>query len=130
MLGITPGDITSGRVLPDDRDIRWILHELVPISAREALAKAPWQRGARGHHPHLGRAPVNFYYRCTLYDPEERICTAWEDRPNVCRLFPEGTPGWPEPSVALPPACSFHADCGREPAPVPVRIKIERDAHA
>jgi Fe-S-cluster containining protein len=49
--------------------------------------------------------------RCTAYDPLGRACTAYEDRPPVCRDYPWYGRG-PDPAAAahMPRECSFLAD--------------------
>jgi len=37
-----------------------------------------------------GRSPTGkgWHYTCRRYDPVHQLCTAWDDRPPVCRRFP------------------------------------------
>lgn len=82
----------------------WILHDLTPMSRREAKAKAPWNFAE-----HIVALRIvdsmSWYYSCRHFDVETRLCGVFEDRPKPCRDYP-----WagetPEPSTALPPPCS------------------------
>lgn len=130
-LAFSQFDVRVNRVQPGEVERRFILEKLTPINAREARRRAPWMfddpHGRTGWHPRLGMVPVLFYFTCANYDPETRSCTDHENRPDMCRLFPEGTPDWPREDVNLPPACSFNADLGRPVAPLPVEsIPVRR----
>jgi len=123
-LGYPQSEVASGVVRPEARERRFILEELVPISARQAFDRAPWLHGTRSmpSHPRTGFSPLRFYYRCTNYDEETRRCMDWENRPAMCRSFPTEVPTWPSDNFDLPPACSFNADIGRPVAPMPVTL--------
>jgi Fe-S-cluster containining protein len=94
------------RMMPfqiDDRTRRWVLEELHPLTRREARPT---------------------YYRCDNYDPGTRQCTAYDDRPGVCRDHP--TYGQPvNPGASLPPGCSYRADIGQpvDPDWTPVTLR-------
>jgi Fe-S-cluster containining protein len=63
-----------------------------------------------------------FYYRCDRYDPTERRCTDYDNRPDCCRGYPwYGDP--PDTHKALPPTCSYNADIGRPVAEMPVELQ-------
>jgi hypothetical protein len=113
----------------DPRTREWIIHDLVPIRRSEALAEMPWLR-----RPHVWRNPETgvvyrendkHYYRCTLFDPATRRCTAHDTRPDTCRGYPWYGADKLGPEKALPPGCEFHLDRGepvdREWQPVTLR---------
>jgi Fe-S-cluster containining protein len=56
-----------------------------------------------------------FFYECKNYDPDERKCLDWENRPPVCRGFP-WYDGPPRREAVLPPECSFIED-------IPVKLR-------
>lgn len=85
----------------------------------------------------LGPSSTNegsFEYRCPMFDPESRLCTAEDDKPPICSGYP-----WygKDPAerikdqsfVPLGPQCSYWGDVpcelwpeGTAPLPVPVTI--------
>lgn len=105
----------------DPRERHWILHELTPMSRREAKALAPWAFNTLIYGGSLNNS-LPFYYRCMWYDTESRRCTNYEGRPDCCRDYPwSGQP--PNRNAALPPACSFNEDIGRTVVPVTITKK-------
>jgi Fe-S-cluster containining protein len=94
----------------------WILKDLTPISRREAKQKAPWLFGQLSEFSVENALPM--FYRCRWFDPEKRICTAYEKRPPPCSAYPwAGKP--PRLNAILPPMCSFRADIGKPVEPIP-----------
>jgi len=57
--------------------------------------------GSQGHYG----------YRCRRYDAEHHLCTAWDDRPQVCRGFPwyDGEPGATDKQL-VHKQCSYWLD--------------------
>jgi Fe-S-cluster containining protein len=117
------------RMMPfqiDDRTRRWVLEELHPLTRREAVAATPWLDGKQTYAVKGGRLVMTrpTYYRCDNYDPGTRQCTAYDDRPGVCRDHP--TYGQPvNPGASLPPGCSYRADIGQpvDPDWTPVTLR-------
>lgn len=97
----------------DARTRRWILEELVPISAKEARRIAPWRTDdAVQMGPQGWIVDYPTYYRCRNYDPETRLCSSHDDLPPTCKEYPYYGHGRPMPGMHLPPRCSFRADVG------------------
>lgn len=117
-------------VLPDlpadfAADREFALEHLHPIPRSEGLAAAPYMSTGMS----MLRRPdgsldwlVTHFYRCDLFDPVERTCTAYDDRPPMCRNYPwYGDP--PDPSKVLPDQCGYLTDVGRTPVPVTITTK-------
>lgn len=55
-------------------------------------------------HPH-----AQYAVRCDVFDPHTHTCTAYDDRPPICRYYP-----WygqePDPDRFLDPICAYQAD--------------------
>lgn len=131
-LAFTQEDVR--RLLPaqmDARTRRWILHELVPISRREGKARSPWTDHA-AMHIRAGKFDPGYshFYECRNFDRTTRRCTAYEDRPDVCRDYPYYGAKTLQPNIALPAWCSFRADIGKpvEPEPDWQAIELTRKA--
>jgi Fe-S-cluster containining protein len=59
------------------------------------------------------------FYSCDQFDPESRRCTAYADRPPMCRDYPwYGDPA--DPAKALPDTCTHLTEIGRQPVPVEI----------
>jgi len=104
-----------------DREWRWLMDDLVPIGRPEGLARAPYLTTGKTTVMVDGTGEVvlwSNFYRCRHYDETSHRCGSYEDRPEVCADFPWYGAG-PDPSKALPPACSFNGDVGR-----PVAVEI------
>lgn len=62
--------------------------------------------------------------RCSAFDPDSRLCTAHDSRPQVCSGFPwygrpDGDKGRRPVADSLSPRCSFNADVpGRTMLPI------------
>jgi hypothetical protein len=109
----------------------WILNVLEPISRQEGLALAPWERDAMpmvNVHPPLGSGQPSFlapqpwpssFYRCTWFDPETRLCTHYEERPDLCREYPRNNAERVADGVNLPPMCGYRPDRGEVVGPMP-----------
>lgn len=100
---------------PADRE--HMLHDLIPISRREGLARAPYLSGGvtwasiDGGRSFLETRSV--FYECRHFDRETRRCRIYERRPPMCRDYPwYGDP--PDGSKALPPDCSYIEDVPEE----------------
>lgn len=48
-----------------------------------------------------------FVFRCTHYDPETKLCDAYDSRPVMCRDYPRNLTYDPNPTFL--PACSYYA---------------------
>lgn len=73
---------TEPENVPDGYFIREML---VPITDAEARAKhRGW--GFANWEPDKGEA----YFTCRHWDPTTRLCTVYDDRPQMCRDHPRG----------------------------------------
>ncbi len=119
VLPYTPLDAAEDYTL-DDRTRQWVMYDLKPMSRRQVLEREPWllDKSTRlSASPDGGDLFVPYFYSCRWFDPAERSCTNWNDRPAPCRAYPWGD-AEPVKTAALPPSCSFRADIGQ---PVYVR---------
>jgi Fe-S-cluster containining protein len=107
--------IEATGLMPRTRD--WILHDLTPISRKEAKRKAAWVWSDRIGAKKMSEV-MQFFYRCRWFDPESRLCSNWQNRPLPCSGYPWGDDP-PRPEAALPPTCSFRADIGKPVEPMP-----------
>lgn len=101
---------------------RWVLEDLTPIPKRDGLARSPHLTQGGTTFAIIGGQPsavTAFFYECRHYDPDNRACLNYENRPEVCSEYPWYGEG-PDPSKALPLTCSYLADVGRPVADVPV----------
>lgn len=126
VLPYTKDDVA--RMPPWQLDEAWrlnrafILAHLTPMPRRQGLERAPHLTQGGNTWALLGGKPVHVvshFYSCDRYDPEARACTAYDERPPMCRDFP-WYGGQPDPSRSLPHACEFHREVGREPVPVEI----------
>jgi Fe-S-cluster containining protein len=107
----------------------WILNVLRPISRREGLALAPWERDVQpmvNVHPRNGQpsflAPLPWpssFYRCDWFDPQTRLCTHYDKRPDLCREFPRNNADRVIEGTKLPPMCGYRVDLGQTVEPMP-----------
>ena len=85
-------------VVEVNNDARWIIKHLRRISRTRAAYI-------------LGRQPnAKFFYICTFFDPEEGICTNYNDRPRMCREFPWYGRVPDREVIANYPNCSYLED--------------------
>ena len=123
----SPADIDrlAARIDPDE--LAFMREHLTPMKRRDGRRMAPWNSGftefvdADGH-PQL---IASHYYKCDRYDPVAKVCTDYDNRPDVCRGFPWYGRG-PDPSRLLPPTCSYRTDIGQPVEPVPVAAPTRR----
>jgi Fe-S-cluster containining protein len=109
----------------------WILNILKPISRREGLALAPWERGSTpviDIHPPVSSGQPSFlqpmpwptsFYRCDWFDTETRLCTHYDERPDLCREFPRNNADRVDERAKLPPMCGYRVDLGQTVEPMP-----------
>lgn len=97
-------------------EARWVVEDLVPISRRVVKESQPFYLQQNVIPPpdllfagEVGILP--YFYTCTKWDPETRLCTDYENRPPPCRKYPWYDEG-PNPAKALPPTCSYREDVG------------------
>ena len=87
-----PGYCCShGRVAVSDHDLRRLAkHFGVPL--RTARARFTYHYEASGVSERILRHHQDTVYRsvCRFFDRQERRCTVYEARPNVCRRYPYG----------------------------------------
>ncbi len=103
---------------------RWILEALSPAEFPEWADESwgvPWTEVVTSHGTKQVRAE---FYNCAHYDRESRSCMAYDERPDICSGYP-WYDGAPNALAALPPACEFHLDVGRQPVPVEITTKGE-----
>lgn len=95
-------DPKTGNLLNQAEQIAAMVIPLTPKQARERYvefggdlddASFPWS--SRGHH-----------FTCRRWDEDTRLCTIYEDRPEMCRGYPYGEP------------CAHGCDCVGEPGRV------------
>lgn len=98
---------------------KWVLNDLTPMSYHEGIAKMPHMRG-QSMATASGELSMPFFFRCRWFDNETRLCTNYENRPEVCSSYPWGGRP-PRSDAALPPQCSFNADIGRPVALLPTK---------
>lgn len=99
----------------DPRTRQWIIHELTPITKRQAVELRPELEGRRtsirlGDGTYSPR-PTR-YYRCRWYEEDTRQCTNYENRPDVCRDYPPFGPIPEGMEPGMPLTCSYRADYG------------------
>jgi len=89
--------VKSGEL--DPKETKWIMKNLRRIS-RTSAARI------------LGRQPNKsyFFYVCTIFDPEENVCSDYEDRPRMCKGFPWYGRTPDKDVIANYPNCSYRAD--------------------
>lgn len=117
VLPYGPAEIAAVAARAGERERRWLLDELRPISRREGVRRRPETRGIQ--QGANGEFAFAWHYECSNYDAETRRCLAFEERPDVCRLYPDGYDVPLNRSVVLPASCSFRADVGLEVGPLP-----------
>lgn len=108
----------------DDRDRRWVLEHLTPLPKTKARLDASGMSQGGVSYVILDSGEMvpmeTHFYSCDLFDPETRRCTAYDQRPPICRDYPwYGDP--PDPSKAIPKTCVHRTEIGQTPVPVPVR---------
>lgn len=121
VLPFTAREFAMGAAGEDHETRRFVADSLTQLRRRDGLDRAPWFRG-RTMVRDLGDVSTigtEVFYECRHFDREERRCTNYADRPRLCRAFPWGDVK-PHPAASLPPMCSFNADVGRTPEPIPV----------
>lgn len=66
------------------RDIEYIADMLIPLTRRQALARS--RRLGYGDPPKYGK---NYgLFTCRHWDEQTRLCTAYDERPDMCRDYP------------------------------------------
>lgn len=107
-----------------DTELVWMRDNTERMPQSEAIRL---DRSHRDDRPVTGMvdgeaAPV-FFYRCRNYDEATKACTAYDDRPPMCRDYP-----WygrlPDPTKAIPNTCGYLRDVGI--VPVAITPKAER----
>jgi len=63
-----------------DRTKEWIEKDIIELTRDEIIQTGPIFTEDISNDSH--------YYTCRLHDPEKGICTDYENRPIVCRVFP------------------------------------------
>jgi Fe-S-cluster containining protein len=103
---IETGEITNHEEFPDTIvDALFIYLNWKQISEHEAFKINPylkkWGRD-KGHK--------RFFYTCTKFDKENRVCTVHDHNPKVCRKFPwyDGKPIVGE--ILYSPNCGYTVD--------------------
>lgn len=126
MMGMAQHDVVT--MLPSvaerrfgitPEDYRWIRDDLVPMPRREGLAKSPWLTQGGTTMAIIQGEPVmmlSLFYSCRRFDPVERRCTDYDNRPPICRTFPYMDDGMPIDAKTLPHWCGYREDA--EPVPV------------
>lgn len=98
--------------------IRRVFLAAVPPVAR-ALQK---HYGLRGSCNQCG-ASCKILFQCPAWDDQSKLCTVYEDRPNVCRFFPMTPKDISDRNLVLKETpCGF--SFGK---PLPTELKSDRD---
>jgi Fe-S-cluster containining protein len=63
-----------------------ILAMVLPVDHEQARDRIVAVTGDEGGHVN----PEREYFRCVHWDETTRLCTNYEDRPEMCRAFPYG----------------------------------------
>lgn len=71
----------------------------------------------------FGVSPKNFLYTCDMFDKENRLCMAHDDRPNVCSDYPWYNKSVPNGDPYLSKNCSYWEDVSDEIREVAVAFK-------
>lgn len=128
----TQADILKLRgEIPED-EAKWAKECLVPMSRRVVKELQPDLLHLMVPPPHMVNARLRagtvipFYYSCKNWDSETKMCTDYENRPNLCKGFP-WFDGRPSPHKYLPPQCSFRADVGLPIEDIPVKMGKKPD---
>lgn len=129
-LPFAPTDFAVNADRFDPAALAFYREHLTPIPRREGrLLVGHWSSGwsevlIPGGGPQM--VPAH-YYRCDLYDPDGRRCTAFDERPEMCSGYP-----WygdlPNPMAQLPPTCSYRADVGQPVEPIEVEVELRARA--
>ena len=90
-------------------------------SPNAEFIRAHWTLRATGHETSdPDDPPVTWQMTCDAFDTHTRRCTAYTDRPPICRGFP-WYGGAPLPSMNIPAVCAYHDDVpGRRVLPLTV----------
>lgn len=93
----------------EDADRQFVLNDLTPLRYRDGLAAAPYLKDLTTFPTTEGPPeyvkPV--FYSCRHFDPVEKACTNYENRPPVCRAYPLYGREEIHPAMALPEACVY-----------------------
>lgn len=125
VLPFGPADLRDPRVLAgmDARTRKWV-GELVPISRREGLRRAPYFSQGGATFGIVDGVPVvafSCFYECPRFEVETGRCGDYANRPDICSGYP-----WygeaPDPAKAIPPRCSYVAD-----VPVQFRNRLHKE---
>lgn len=103
-------------------DRAFMLEHLTPLPRREGIARARYLTQGGVTFGMIAGELVEVwsqFYSCDRFDPETRRCTAYDERPPMCRDYPwYGDP--PDPRKALPTTCTHLTELGRQPVPVEI----------
>jgi len=67
----------------DERTIKWVRDEIIQLTNDELR-----QTGMISEKYLNQTIYKNRYYRCKLHDKKTGLCTDYDNRPRVCRIFP------------------------------------------
>lgn len=98
--------VRNGRVV--DGDIVGFM--LRPVSTDEATARL---------HKFAGRTnqaePTRQYYKCIYWDEDTRLCTAYDNRPAMCKEYPYPPIPTRDTLAGLCGECEYGCDCKGAP---------------
>lgn len=98
-------ELTEGNVEDNDVEEAMVMAEMLdPITVEEAN----WRQEelVKGNPTEFTEADEGHLFMCKKWDEETRLCTDYENRPDMCRDFPYGK------------SCRYGCSCkGTEPAP-------------
>jgi Fe-S-cluster containining protein len=83
-----PETIDDIRADVHDPDAQMIADMLIPLTHRQAVARAKKFGAPPGTVTRYPSGPKSRWYTCRHWDEETRLCTVWENRPEMCRGYP------------------------------------------
>jgi Fe-S-cluster containining protein len=85
-----PETIEEIRADVDDPDSATVADMLIPLTHRQAVARAKKFGAPRGVVTKYPNGPKSQWYTCRHWDEATMLCTIWERRPEMCRGYPYG----------------------------------------
>lgn len=111
-----PDDLRRLKDRLDPDEYRWATEDLTLLGRREGMRRAEYLESGMtfGIGPDGVIMLWSYFYDCRWFDKDRRVCTNYDNRPDVCSGYPwMGDP--PDRRKALPPECGFVVDVGRVP---------------
>jgi len=121
----------QGLASHDGRVLIWGKARRIALSTFPPLARAMQKHyGLKGGCANCGTS-CQLLFKCPHWDNRSRLCSVYEDRPNICRLFPITPADIRDRDLTakkVTPACGFHfahnpKTATPELVPAPVTVK-------